>query len=83
MRGKIRSLVFVIVIGGVIIPGAVLAFIYLHFVFALIASMFAALMVFGMLFGSRSPRQEQRDHREVDAAKRGDGSFFIHPRRPW
>ena len=83
MTGKGRALVFISIAGAVLVPGIVLAFVFLHFWFALFASMFVALAIFGMVFGSRSPRRDRLNQLEAEAAKKGDMSFFINPRRPW
>ena len=83
MRGNIRSLVFVSIAGAVLVPGMVLAFLFLDFWFALFASMFVVLALFGMVFGRRSPRRDRLNQLEAEAAKKGDVSFFINPRRPW
>ena len=70
MTGKGRALVFISIAGAVLVPGIVLAFVFLHFWFALFASMFVALAIFGMVFGSRSPRRDRLNQLEAEAAKK-------------
>ena len=82
MKGRIRLLLFAAVMLGVVLPGAVLAFIFLHVLFALFATFFVAAAVYGMFYGSRSPRQERRNRLEAEAAQRGDSAYFIKPQRP-
>ena len=82
MIGKKRSLVIISIAGAVLVPGTVLAFLFLHFWFALFASLFVALALFGMVFGGRSPRRDRLNQLETEAAEKGDTSFLINPRRP-
>ena len=82
MKGKARLLIFTAVMVGVVLPGSVLAFIFLHVLFALFATAFVGVAVYGMFYGSRSPRQERRNRLEAEAAQRGDSAYFISPQRP-
>ncbi len=82
MHDKTRLLVFLSVVGGILLPGIILAFIFLNFWFALFASLFVAMGVFGLFYGSHGPRGERRNRMEAEAAQRGDAAFFIDPRRP-
>lgn len=82
MKGKLRLLLFAAVMVGIVLPGAVLAFIYFHVLFALFATFFVAAAVYGMFYGSRSPRQERRNRLEAEAAQRGDSAYFIKPQQP-
>ena len=82
MKGRLRFLVFAAVMLAVVVPAAVLAFIFLHVLFALFATVFVAVAVYGMFYGSRSPRQERRNRLEAEAAQRGDSAYFIKPQRP-
>ena len=82
MKGKLRLLLFAAIMVGIVLPSAVLAFIYFHVLFALFATFFVAAAVYGMFYGSRSPRQERRNRLEAEAAQRGDSAYFIKPQQP-
>lgn len=80
MRGKKRT---VLVLGsvGILVSAIALAFIFLHFMYALIITLFASPVLLGLLLGGASQRRETFNRTETRAAERGDSAFFNDPRR--
>ena len=80
MHGKKRA---VLVLGtvGILVPAIVMAFIFLHFMYALIITLFASPVLLGVVLGGASHRRETFNRAETRAAQRGDPSFFNDPRR--
>ena len=80
MQGK-KRMVLVLATVGILVPAIVLAFVFLHIVYAAIIILLAAPVLLGVLLGGASHRRETFNQSEVRAAQRGDSAFFNDPRR--
>ena len=80
MHGK-KRMVLVLATVGILVPAIVLAFLFLHIVYAAIITLFAAPVLLGVVLGGASHRREGFNQAETRAAQRGDSAFFNDPRR--
>ena len=80
MHGK-KRVALVLVTVGILVPAIVLAFLFLHFVYALIVTLLAAPVLLGVVLGGASHRREGFNQLETRSAQRGDSAFFNEPRR--
>ena len=80
MHGK-RRVALVLATVGILVPAIILAFLYLHIVYAIIVTLIAAPVLMGVVLGGASHRRESYNQSQTRAAQRGDSAFFNDPRR--
>lgn len=76
-----KRMILVLATLGILVPAIVLAFIFLHFIYALIITLFALPVLLGVVLGGAGQRREAFNQAETRAAERGDSAFFNDPRR--
>lgn len=81
MHGRKRT-ILVLATVGTIVPGLILAFLFLHIVAAGFITLIAAPILMGVLLGGHGHRRANVNRLETKAAQRGDSAFFADPRRP-
>ncbi|MDE2780565.1 MAG: hypothetical protein OXI91_12955 [Chloroflexota bacterium] len=80
MHGRKRT-VLVLATVGTIVPGLILAFIFLHILAAGFITLIAAPILLGVLLGGHGHRRANANRLQAQAAQRGDSAFFTDPRR--
>ena len=80
MHGR-KRVALVLATVGILVPAIILAFLYLHFVYAIIVTLIAAPVLMGVVLGGASHRRESYNQSQTRAAQRGDSAFFNDPRR--
>ena len=79
MHGRKRT-ILVLVTVGILVPGIILAFLFLHIAVAGFITLIAAPILMGVLLGGHGHRRANVNRLEAKAAQRGDSAFFADPR---